>query len=77
MKTDNPFDRALNTRRIPAIFRNASVDVTDTLELAWDAARSVFEEKATPDHAIQICRMFLEVAGRIPYQPSPTEEEQQ
>jgi hypothetical protein len=60
MRDDNPFDRALEVRRdMPAKFRGAAVDVTETLDLAWLAAQSVFEDRATPQHAIAICELML------------------
>lgn len=65
MKDKNPFDRALEIGRIPEPFRGAAVDVTDTLDLAWCSARAVFEEAATPQHAIQIAELMLRAAGRL------------
>jgi len=59
MQEKNPFDRALEVRRIQEPMRGAATYITDTLDLAWDAARAVFEERATPEHAIAICEMFL------------------
>ena len=64
MKLDNPFDKALETRKPPEPFRGAMVDVTDTLQFAWDAARSVFEADATPEHAIEIARLMMEETHR-------------
>ncbi len=56
MKTDNPFDKKLDVwgARAPADVRDAAVFVTDTLELCWASARSVFEDKATPEAALAI-----------------------
>lgn len=65
MDLDNPFDRALEARRIPEPFRGAAVDVTDTVNLAKDAAEAVFGAKATPEHAIALATLMLEAAGRI------------
>ena len=65
MKDDNPFDKALKVRNPPEPFRGAMVDVTDTLQFAWDAARSVFEADATPEHAIEIARLMMEEAHRV------------
>lgn len=65
MELNNPFDRALEVRRIPEPFRGAAVDVTDTVNLAKDAAEAVFGAKATPEHAIAIATLMLEAAGRI------------
>lgn len=66
MKIDNPFDRALEVRNIQEPMRGAAADVTDTLELAWDAARSVFETRARPEHAIALTEMMLRLAGKLP-----------
>ena len=65
MKVDNPFDRALDVRKVPEPFRSAAVDVTDTLDLAWASARAVFEDAATPQHAIHIAQLMLQAAGRL------------
>lgn len=65
MKIDNPFDAALKTRNVREPFLGAAVDVADTLELAWDAARAVFEDAARPEHAIAVARLMLEAAGRL------------
>lgn len=61
MKIDNPFDKTMevNRRRIPASTHGALIDVTDTLDFCWAAARAVFEEAATPEHALKICEMVL------------------
>lgn len=34
--------------------RDASIFVTDTMDLCWVAAKSIFGEQATPEHAIAI-----------------------
>lgn len=65
MKDNNAFDRALEVRRIPDPYRAAAVDVTDTLDLAWLATQAVFEEAATPQHAIQVAELMLRAAGRL------------
>lgn len=63
MKADNPFDRALDIRKsIPSDVREESVWVVDTLDLCWDAARTVFEDMATPAIALAI---FDRVAVRV------------
>ena len=60
MKDDNPFDRKLDAaKRMPESFRAALVDVTDTLEFAWASVQSVFEKKATPEHAIMLLPIIL------------------
>lgn len=42
--------------------REASGFVVDTLDIAWSAAKALFGEKATPDHALEIYdRMILRI----------------
>jgi hypothetical protein len=64
MKIDNPFDKALKIRNPAEPIRGALVDVNDTLEFAWDSARAVFEEKATPEHAIEIAKLMVDLIER-------------
>ncbi len=61
MKINNPFDRMLDNYKghIPESVRDAAIYVTDTLDLAWAAAQSVFEEEAKPEHALKILELFL------------------
>lgn len=61
MKEDNPFDKTMkvNRRDIPESTHGALIDVTDTLNFCWAAAKAVFEEAATPEHALKICEMVL------------------
>jgi hypothetical protein len=56
MRADNPFDKKLKAweGRIPNDVLDAAVFTTDTLELAWTSAQSVFEKNATPEHALAI-----------------------
>lgn len=55
MRGNNPFDRALEARAgIPEDVRESAVWVTDTLDLCWDSARAVFEERAEPSLALAI-----------------------
>lgn len=64
MKIDNPFDAALSAQKnMPTSIRNASVYVTDTLDLAWKAVQAVFEEAAKPEHAIALLPVLLEQAA--------------
>lgn len=61
MKEDNPFDKKLKANRIdlsPSQI-DGMTEVTDTLDFAWVAARTVFEEAATPEHALRICDLML------------------
>ena len=62
MKSDNPFDRRLEAQKnvIPTAVRDSAVFVTDTLDIYWAAAQAVFEEQATPEHAIAICKMLID-----------------
>ncbi|MGY6214963.1 hypothetical protein ACW73L_07360 [Methylolobus aquaticus] len=62
MKHPNPFDTKLEiqSKNIPEDLRVAAVYVTDTLDLAWAAAQSVFEDQAQPEHAIAILKLWLD-----------------
>ncbi len=61
MKAENRFDKKLEVwgNHIPSTMRDAAVYVTDTLDLAWAAAQSVFEDQAKPEHALKILEFFL------------------
>ncbi len=60
MKLDNPFDRRLEAqKRMPSSVRDAAIDVTDTLDVAWAAAQAVFEAKAKPEHALALLSIML------------------
>ena len=65
MKADNPFDSGIRLRKVPPNIHQPASHVVLNLELAWDAARAIFEDKATPEHAIAICKIFMEAAGDI------------
>jgi hypothetical protein len=55
--------------------REASGFVVDTLDIAWSAAKSIFGDKATPDHAIEIYdRMILRIEA-VQAQENDEEEE--
>jgi hypothetical protein len=63
MKTTNPFDTAITVqKRMPESIRDAAIELTDTLDLCWAAARAVFEKQAKPEHAIALLPMFMERA---------------
>jgi hypothetical protein len=66
VKTDNPFDKKLEIwgSNVPTSMREAAVYVTDTLDLAWAAAQSVFEDQAKPEHALKILELFLSEAKK-------------
>jgi len=60
MKVENPFDRKLQaSKTMPEHFRNASIELTDTLDVCWAAAQAVFESGANPEHAIALLPMFM------------------
>ena len=60
MKVNNPFDTAITVRkRMPTTIRDAAIELTDTLDLCWAAARAVFEKQAKPEHAIALLPMFM------------------
>jgi len=60
MKTDNPFDKKLeSSKRMPSHFRDAAIELTDTLDVCWAAAQTVFEGKATPEHALALLPQFM------------------
>lgn len=66
MKIDNPLDRKLDLNpHLPEGVREALTTVNDTLDFAWASAQAVFEEKATPEHALKICAMMLAERSRI------------
>ena len=52
----NPFDQKLKLwkQQIPRDVTDAAIFVTDTLDVCWASAQSVFEERATPDIALAI-----------------------
>ncbi len=62
MKRTNPFDQKLRDwgESVPADVREASTYVTDTLELCWASARSIFEDEATPELALEIYDRILD-----------------
>lgn len=59
MELDNPFDRALAVRRPAPHVADALIRTNDTLQFAWDSARSVFGIDARPEHAVAICGLML------------------
>lgn len=66
MKADNPFDRKLNINQgIPSDYKGALVDVADTLDFCEAIAQSVFEDRATPEHAISICALVMQERARV------------
>lgn len=84
MDTENPFDRKLDAnKRMPIGYREAFIDVTDTLDFCWAAARAVFGKAAAPEHALALLPVFLdrataerqrqlaELQPRTPGEPTP------
>ena len=60
MKIDNPFDAKLEAqRKMPDWTRDAAIELTDTLDLCWAAARAVFEKEARPEHALTLLPLFM------------------
>ena len=61
MRIDNPFDKKLEAqaRTMPDSVRDASIHVTDTLDIAWAAVQAVFERRATPEHALTLLPLLL------------------
>ena len=69
MKTDNPFDKKLEiNRNIPDSFRHALVNVADTLDFCEAIVQSVFEERATPEHAISICSLVMKAQAQLAHE---------
>jgi len=60
MKSDNPFDRRIELGHIPETVAESGIFVTDTLDICWASAQAVFENKASPDHAIAIYALVLD-----------------
>lgn len=61
---DNAFDRALESRKIKEPWRGAAVDVAETTDLAWVAAKQIFGDQAKPEHAIAITELMLRAVWR-------------
>ncbi len=69
-------EKSFRTQSFPQFgeVREASAFVVDTLDIAWSAAKSIFGEKATPDHALEIYdRMILRLEA-VQAQDSDEEE---
>ncbi len=60
MQTNNPFDRKIELQKgMPSFVRDAAIELTDTLDLCWAAVQAVFEDSATPEHALTLLPMFM------------------
>ena len=63
MKVDNPFDKHLEVNKnIPEETRNAAIYVNDTLNIAWLSAQAIFEDKASPELALEIYDLIQQKA---------------
>lgn len=67
MKSKAPKNKPLQdeldaTWKHPEALRQASEEVTEAIDLAWVAARTVFGKQAKPQHAIDMARLFIEQA---------------
>lgn len=60
MKANSSFDRKITSQsKMPVEIRDAAIELTDTLDLCWSAAQAVFEDRATPEHALALLPMFM------------------
>ena len=59
MKLENLFDTRIQAKNMPGHFRDAAIELTDTLDVCWAAAQAVFEGKAQPEHAIALLPLFM------------------
>lgn len=60
MKSNNPFDRKIELNQSKLVFhRDAAIELTDTLDLCWAAAQSIFGKKALPEHALTLLPLFM------------------
>jgi hypothetical protein len=81
MNNDNPFDKKLKaTTHMPPGFRDAIIDITDTLDFCWAAAQAVFETAARPEHALALLPQFLTRADaerqrQAAPPPTPTDDD--
>ena len=63
MKENNPFDRKIELQKgMPDSIKDAAIELTETLDLCWATAASVFEDKAQPEHALTLLPMLIERA---------------
>jgi len=65
MSSSDPFDQQLeliekHIFRVPEGVVNAAVFVNDTLKLSYASAKSLFEDKATPELAFEIYDRLVE-----------------
>lgn len=59
MNKDNRFDRKVTEPGVPEHIRDAAIELTDTLNLCWAAAETVFGAKAKPEHALNLLPIFM------------------
>ena len=66
MQADNPFDKKLElVKRMPEGYRAALTEVVDTLEFSWLGVQAVFEDRATPEHALKLCELVMAERARL------------
>ena len=65
MKPKEPFEDKLSQYqgKISPHLEEAATYVTDTLALAWAAAQQVFQDRATPEHALTLLEHWLSRAN--------------
>lgn len=63
---DTPFDTFLASMKagLPVNFHSASINVHDTLIVAWASVLQTLKDKATPELAIEVCKMMLAERAR-------------
>ena len=59
MHKNNLFDTRIQARLMPDHFKDATIELTDTLDVCWAAAQAVFEAKAKPEHALALLPLFM------------------
>jgi len=70
MKIENEFDRRLAQQRgrMPESLHDALIEAVDTLDLTWTAVQTLFEDRARPEHAIQLLAAVLPLAAEKRHQ---------
>ena len=59
MKRNSTFDARVTSSRVPEHFRDAAIELTDTLDLCWAAAEAVFDTNAKPEYALALLPLFM------------------
>lgn len=62
MLSDDVFEQKLKLWKgsMPEEIEFSAIYIHDTLKLSWASAQSVFGEQATPEIAIEICKLTME-----------------